>query len=82
MKTIQKIGLLAFAVGVVLFNLTLGHNELQRTEGTLLANIAGMQASASEAYCDPVSQNSCKITTTVDGQTVSVAGVGQPTWHN
>lgn len=73
MKTNVK---LLFAVlGVGLIGLNLSKNVTGKSmSGASLSNVSALQASAGEAYCNPITNNDCTIT--AGGGTIY--GCGQP----
>ncbi len=72
------VGMSLCAVVAILANIRLTEDSSTSLSTSNIANLEILNASAGEAYCKPISQNSCSITV----PNSSVSGVGQPYVNN
>jgi hypothetical protein len=62
MKKFYYLPMIAVAFGGIVFNLHLNTNQKSKSTSVTISNISAVEASAGEAYCNPVNQNVCTIT--------------------
>jgi len=77
MKKIYYLPLIAIAFTGIVFNVHLNTKVKGKSGSVTVANISAVEASAGEAYCNPVNQNVCTIKAP-DG--TSGTGVGNYTY--